>query len=129
MNENWLRERERRQVIWELAELQPGDHAAVEILQRLDDLERLDRESPLSECQLDLQQLGELPHEAHPIGCWIIRDTTIPEPWKSRFAVALGPAARVQEGWYWHDWTDFLQAWERDTQHIEQHRLARDDED
>jgi hypothetical protein len=128
MNEIWLRERERREAIWQLAEKQPGDQSAPAILERLDDLERLDREHPIIECQLSFEQLAELPREAHPVGCWIVRDSEIPEPWKSRFALALGPAARVSEGLYLQDWIDFLDAWQREIEHLEQHRLALDDE-
>ena len=128
MNEIWLRERERRQAIWQLAEMRPGDPCARAILQRLDDLERLDRDHPLSECQLDLKQLAEVPREAHPIGCWIVRDEQIPQPWKSRFTAALGPAGRVAKGFYLQDWMDFLDAWERETGHLELHRMALDDE-
>ena len=128
MNEIWQRERERRQAIWELAELQPSDRGAKAILERLDELEQLDREHPLSVCNLSLEQLSELPKEPHKIGCWIVRDASIPEPWKSRFTVALGPAARVVEGAYWQDWTDFLLAWERDLEHVEQHRRELNDD-
>lgn len=128
MNEIWLRERERREAIWQLAEMQPGDKSAPAILERLDDLERLDREHPLIECKVGFEQLAELPREAHPIGCWIVRDSEMPEPWKSRFVLALGPAARVSEGFYLQDWIDFLDAWQREIEHLEQHRLALDDE-
>ncbi|NNA02250.1 hypothetical protein [Pseudomonas lundensis] len=128
MNDNWQRERQRRQAIWELAELRPGDRSAKAILERLDDLERLDREHPISVCNLSLEQLSELPREPHRIGCWIIRDDSIPEPWKSRFGIALGPAARVVEGFYWQDWADFLQAWERELEHVEQHRGELDED-
>lgn len=128
MNDNWLRELERRKALRQLADLLPGDRDARVILQRLDDLERLDGELPLSESGLELAQLAKLPKESHPIGCWIVRDEDIPEPWKSRFGVALGRAARVKEGFYYQDWVDFLQAWERDVAHVAQHRLALDDE-
>ncbi len=129
MNEIWQRERDRREAIWQLGELQPGDQKARPILQRMDELERLDREQPLAECALDLQQLSELPNEPHKIGCWIIRDGDIPQPWLSRFAIALGPAARVVEGFYWHDWTDFLHYWAKENDHITRHRQELDDAD
>lgn len=127
MNKIWLREKERRKALLQLADLMPGEPGARPILERLDELERLDREEPLSECPLDLAQLAELPREAHPVGCWIVRDQDIPEPWKSRFTVALGPATRVEDGFYLQDWTDFLDTWERDLAHVEQHREALDD--
>lgn len=128
MNDIWLRERERRKVLSQLADLMPGDRSARQILERLDELERLDREEPLSECPLDLTQLAGLPKEAHPVGCWIVLDQDIPQPWKSRFTVALGPATRVEEGFYLQDWADFLDGWERDLAHVEKHREALDDE-
>ncbi|WP_175653975.1 hypothetical protein [Pseudomonas sp. Marseille-P9899] len=128
MNNNWQRERDRRQAIWELADLLPGDRGAKAVLERLDDVERLDHEHPISVCLLTLEQLSELPKEPHKIGCWVIRDSDIPEPWRTRFAVALGPSARVSEGFYFHDWMDFLQAWESDLEHVEQHRRELDDD-
>lgn len=129
MNEIWKRERDRRKAIWQLADLQPGDRRAGPILQQLAELERLDQEQPLTECDLDLQQLRELPYEPHPIGIDIIRDGDIPQPWMSRFAIASGPISRVAEGIYRHDWTDFLDAWIKENDHISLHRQELDDAD
>lgn len=129
MNEIWQRERDRREAIWQLAELQPGDRNARPILQQLAQLDQLDQEQPLAVCTLNLQQLRELPYEPHKIGFNIIRDADIPEPWLSRFAVALGPAARVREGFYWHDWTDFLYYWAKENDHITRHLQELDDAD
>lgn len=128
MNEIWQRERERREAIWKLTELQPGDCKAMPILQQLALLNQLDQVQPLVVCALDLQQLRELPHEPHTIGFYIIRDANIPEPWRSRFALALGPAARVKEGFYWHDWTDFLDAWAKENDHYSRHLQELDDD-
>lgn len=128
-NEIWTRERARREAIWQLDALQPGDRNARAILKRLQELEQLDQEQPLAVCPLGLPQLRELPHEPHPVGFNIIRDTDIPEPWLSRFAVALGPAARVVEGFYWHDWTDFLDAWVKENDHLSRHLQELDDAD
>lgn len=128
-NEIWTRERARREDIWQLAELLPGDRSARAILKRLQELEQLDLVQPLAFCTLDVQQLRELPQEPHRIGFNIIRDTDIPEPWLSRFAVALGPAARVVEGFYWHDWTDFLDAWVKENDHLSRHLQELDDAD
>lgn len=129
MNEIWQRERDRRKAIWQLADLQPGDRRARPILQQLAELERLDHEQPLSDCALDLQQLRELPNEQHPIGFNIIRDAYIPQPWLSRFAIAMGPISRVIEGVYWHDWTDFLDAWVKENDHLLKHRQELNDAD
>lgn len=129
MNEIWQRERDRREAIWQLAELQPGDRNARTILKRLQELEQLDLEQPLATCMLDLQQLRELPQEPHRIGFNIIRDADIPEPWLSRFAIAAGPISRVTEGIYRHDWTDFLDAWVKENDHISLHRQELDDAD
>lgn len=68
MNEIWQREHTRREAIWQLDALQPGDRNARAILKRLQELELLDQEQPLAVCTLDLQQLRELPHEPHRIG-------------------------------------------------------------
>lgn len=124
VNGIWVRERQRREAIWQLAEMEPGDPKAAEILKRLDDLERLDREDPLGDCSFDMAQLAELPSTPHPIGCWIVKDADLPEPWRTRFFVALGPVARVVEGYYRHDWHDFLDAWQTDMAHIDRHRDA-----
>lgn len=128
MNDIWLREQERRKALRQLADLMPGDRGAQAVLKRLEELERLDHDAPLSECHLDPDQMAELPREAHPVGCWVVREGDIPEPWKSRFVIALGPAGRVEEGFYLQDWIEFLDAWQRDLAHVEQHRAALDDE-
>lgn len=124
MNEIWRRERNRREAIWQLTELQPGDRRAGPILQQLAQLKQLDQEQPLAVCKLDLQQLHELPNEPHQVGFNIIRDGDIPQPWLSRFAIAMGPISRVVEGVYWHDWTDFLDGWVKENDHINAHREA-----
>ena len=129
MNEIWQRERDRREAIWQLAELQPGDRNARPILQRLAQLDHLDQKQPLAVCTLNLQQLRELPYEPHKIGFNIIRDADIPEPWRSRFTVALGRAARVTEGFYWHDWVDFLDASAKGHDHFLRHIQEIDDAD
>lgn len=118
----WLRESDRRKAIWQLDRLVPGDPRAEPILQRLVDIEQLDLVEPLADCHLCLQQLLELPREAHRVGYQIVRDEHIPEPWLTRFAVAHTGAARVTEGYYWHDWTDFLQAWSTENDHIDKHK-------
>lgn len=68
MSDIWLRERERRKALWQLAELVPGDQSARAILERLEELERLNHEVPLSACHLDHAELVRLPREAHPVG-------------------------------------------------------------
>lgn len=129
MNEIWRRERNRREAIWQLAELQPGDRRARPILQQLARLKQLDQEQPLAVCTLDLHQLHELPHEPHSIGFSIIRDSDIPQPWMSRFAIAAGPISRVVEGIYWHDWTDFLDSWDKENDHLSKHLQELEDAD
>lgn len=117
----WIHERDRRKAIWQLDRLAPGDPRAEPILQRLAEIEQLD---PLAECDLDLRQLLELPSEAHRVGYQIVRPEHIPEPWRTRFAVANTGAARVAEGYYWHDWLDFIAAWSTEIDHIDKHKRA-----
>lgn len=120
----WIHERDRRKAIWQLDRLAPGDPRAEPILQRLTEIEQIDQVEPLAECDLGMQQLLELPSEAHRVGYQIVRPERIPEPWRTRFAVATTGSARVVEGYYWHDWSDFLQAWSTENDHIERHRQA-----
>lgn len=48
MNDIWLREQERRKALWQLADLMPGDRGAQAVLKRLEELERLDHDAPIS---------------------------------------------------------------------------------
>lgn len=120
------RERARRQAIWRLDSLAPGDPRAKPILQCLDDLDQRDQVEPLAlvSGDQDLRQLKELPSEAHRVGYQIVRLEHIPEPWRTRFAVAVTGSARVAEGYYHHDWLEFLAHWSKENDHIERHRQA-----
>ena len=91
------RERSRRKAFWELANILPGDPRAVSALTILDEIEQLERlafeskEQPLS--------VGEVrrlvPVEPHSIGCAIVREANIPQPWRERFLLAsIGSPAR-----------------------------------
>lgn len=121
------RETARRKALWMLASLLPGDPQALDVLDVLDDIE-------LSEAHdisclatiLGVEQLRDaIPTEPHPIGCRIVCEANIPQPWRERFLRASLGSTRVPEGAYAHDWEKFLDEWEREMQHLQKHRAAQ----
>lgn len=120
------REATRRKALWLLASLSTGDPQALEVLNVLDDIELRDAHGISSpESVLTPEQLREaIPTEPHPIGCRIVREENIPQPWRERFLRASVGSTRVAEGAYAHDWEKFLNEWEREMGHLQQHRAA-----
>ncbi|NWL21896.1 hypothetical protein DM828_21605 [Pseudomonas umsongensis] len=120
------RERSRRQAFWELANILPGDPRAVSALTILDEIEQLERlASESKEQPLSVGEVQRLvPIEPHSIGCAIVREANIPQPWRERFLLASIGSTRVAEGAYAHDWEQFLAGWQNETRHLEKHRAA-----
>ncbi|KPM66439.1 hypothetical protein DBB42_13030 [Pseudomonas plecoglossicida] len=110
-----LRETARRQALWALAGLTPGDPRAADALVILDGIERQEQRSPFP----------SVPATEIPGGIVIVRDGDIPEPWKQRFHCASRGSTRLLEGAYWYDWEKFLSEWQKEMAHLEQHRCAR----
>ncbi|MDR8364115.1 hypothetical protein MMG91_07090 [Pseudomonas sp. JL3] len=121
------RETERRKALWTLVHVPPGDVRALDALDVLDDIaqrERLDIASV--EQPLGVEEvLRFVPTEPHPIGCRIVRESSIPQPWRERFLRASVGSTRVLEGPYAHDWDMFLAEWQNEMRHVERHRAAR----
>nr|WP_250212088.1 hypothetical protein [Pseudomonas fluorescens] len=121
------RETERRKALWTLANILPGDLKALDTLDVLDDIEQRERlASATMEQPLGVEEvLRFVPTEPHPIGCRIVLESSIPQPWRERFLRASLGSTRVTEGPYAHDWEKFLVEWQDEMRHVERHRAAR----
>ena len=124
-----LRHRElaRRKALWALAPILPGDPRALDVLDVLDDIDLHERDDASMPAQtLSVEQLrNSIPTEPHPIGCRIVREANIPQPWRERFLRASLGSTRVVSGPYAHDWQKFLDDWEHEMLHLQKHRAAR----
>lgn len=121
------RERTRRRVLWALACLRPGDPNASDLLVILDDLDDQERnDTPCSDNLLDLIEVrNSVSVMRHNSGIDIILEKTIPQPWRERFHQASIGSTRVPDGPYATDWDKFVNEWEREMQHVQNHRLAK----
>lgn len=126
----WHRERARREALRCLENLRPGAEAAQAQLVVLKDIDVQDREHPIGEaCAMTIEELREhvpvTPFEGsdgYPF--MIVLDQHVPEPWRMRFGAATVGSARLREGGYASDWRRFLRLWEREIQHVMEHRKA-----
>lgn len=125
-----LRHRElaRRRALWALTSILPGDAKALDVLDVLDDIELHERHDTSMPAQtLSVEQLRDsIPTEPHPIGCRIVREENIPQPWRERFLRASAGSTRVPEGAYAHDWDRFLDEWQDEMRLLAKHRAARE---
>ncbi|KAA0982685.1 hypothetical protein FQ192_31295 [Pseudomonas sp. ANT_J12] len=117
----------RRKALWTLANILPGDLKALDALDVLDDIEQRERLDTASmEQPLGVEEVRRfVPTEPHPIGCRIVLESSIPQPWRERFLRASLGSTRVTEGPYAHDWEKFLLEWRDEMWHVERHRAAR----
>lgn len=119
----WQREKARRQALWQLQGLRPGDPAAAEWLVMINEVEFLERLEPIGDgCELTIEQLRALVPIVDLREFRIVRDADIPEPWRERFGQASTGSTRLPEGSYGRDWLRFLSLWEREMAHLQQHR-------
>lgn len=120
-------EKVRRKALWALASLSPGDSQALDVLHVLKDVESRGAHLMSSpESVLTAEQLRSvIPTERHQIGCRIVREESIPQPWRERFLQASIGSTRVPDGPYAADWDKFLSRWESEMRHLEAHRAAR----
>lgn len=120
-------ERTRRRVLWALATFHPGDPNASELLAILDDLDDQERNDySFSGKPLELIEVrNSVSVMRHNSGIDIILEQTIPQPWRERFHQASIGSTRVPDGPYATDWDKFLVEWEREMQHLQDHRLAK----
>lgn len=121
------RERTRRRVLWALASLHPGDPCASDLLAILDDLDDQERnDTPCSDKPLELIDVrNSVSVMRHNSGIDIILEQTIPQPWRERFYQASIGSTRLVDGPYAADWDKFLTEWEREMQHLQNHRVAQ----
>lgn len=117
----------RRRALWALACLRPGDPRASDLLAILDDLDDQERnDTPCSDKPLDLIEVrNSVSVMRHSSGIDIILEQTIPQPWRERFNQASVGSTRLFDGPYASDWDKFLVEWEREMQHLQDHRLAK----
>lgn len=129
MPDDELRELEakRRKALWMLANISPGDSKAFEALSILDDLDFQERKySPSAGKALELNKLRDcVTVQHHDSGIDIILEQTIPQPWRERFHQASIGSTRLIDGPYAANWDKFLTEWEREMQHLQNHRLAQ----
>ena len=121
------RERTRRRVLWALATFHPGDPNASDLLAILDDLADQERnDTPYSDRLLELTEVrNSVLVMRHSSGIDIILEWTIPQPWRERFCQASIGSTRLVDGHYAADWDKFLTEWEREMQHLRNHRAAQ----
>ena len=124
-----LRSREsvRRKALWTLSHLIPGDPKAAAIVDVLDDIEGQERvDLNHSHPGLDLDAVCKAVQiERHSSGISIVREASIPQPWRERFLQASIGSTRLVDGPYAHDWDKFLTQWQLEMPHLYAHRFAR----
>lgn len=120
------RETARRKALWTLAHLLPGNPTAAGVLTVLAGVDLQERkDTSLADSELSVEELrSSVPTVPHSIGLRIVREQSIPQPWRERFIRASVGSTRVAEGLYAHDWQSFLDQWVAEMQHLEAHRIA-----
>jgi hypothetical protein len=120
------RETQRRRALWRLAGLRPGDDAARELVQLLDEIDQAEIDDAALVMRIpDVEEvLVQVPVEPHASTIDIVRAANIPQPWRSRFLAASIGSTRVAEGFYAHDWHKFVRGWRAEMMHLDQHRVA-----
>lgn len=114
------RERDRRNALWNLHGLRPGDPAALPWLAVLDAIDGQDRNDPAS---MSIESLvTEVPVTQLNPRFRVVRDEDMPEPWRTRFEQASIGSTRLSEGAYAHDWMKFIRLWSLEMAHVEAHR-------
>ncbi|NWA83227.1 hypothetical protein [Pseudomonas sp. D2002] len=124
-----LREREklRRKALWALSDLLPGDPKAIPVVSVLDDIDRQDEADTLMTPVMKAEALRRLVvTEFHSSNLQIVREVSIPEPWRERFLQASICSTRLDAGPYLHDLEKFVHLWTQEIQHLEAHRSAVD---
>lgn len=64
--------------------------------------------------------------EPRSSGLQIVREGSIPEPWRERFLQASIGSTRLEAGPYLRDLEKFINLWTQENQHLEEHRSAID---
>lgn len=121
------RESVRRKAVWTLSHLIPGDPKAAAIVDVLDDIEGQERvDFNQSHPGLNLDAVRKAVQiERHNSGISIVREASIPQPWRERFLQASIGSTRLIDGPYAHDWDKFLTQWQAEMHHLETHKSCR----
>lgn len=121
------RETVRREALWTLSHLMPGDPKAVAILDVLDEIEEQERIAQnRHQPGLDIDAARKaLLIERHRSSINIVNEASIPQPWRERFLQASIGSRRLVDGPYAHDWEKFLTQWQVEMQHLDAHMSAR----
>lgn len=126
-NELRMLEKVRRRALWALASLHPGNPDASEPIALLNDLDAQKRSSaPLTGTPVGLEEVRDsVQAQRHKSGIDIVLEHEIPQPWRERFLQASVGSTRLADGPYATDWQKFLNEWEREMQHLHNHRAAQ----
>lgn len=117
----------RRRALWALSSLHPGAPQAPEFIAILDHLDSQERSSPpVTGTPVGLREVREsVQAQHHKSGINIVLEHDIPQPWRERFLQASIGSTRLADGPYPTDWEKFLDEWEREMQHLHNHRVAQ----
>jgi len=125
-----LREREkiRRKALWALSDLLPGDPKANPVVSMLDEIARQDEADRLLRDVAKLEDLRDLVViEPRSSGLKIVREGSIPEPWRERFLQASIGSTRVEAGPFLNDFEKFINLWKQENQRLEAYRSSIDE--
>ncbi|HEQ1717483.1 TPA: hypothetical protein VEM09_004758 [Pseudomonas aeruginosa] len=114
----------RRRALWALADLQPGDARAEEVLAELDEVDQA-LQGVMGGDQLFAQELVDVVTTKLHNGVQLVVEDSIPEPWLQRFQAASVGATRLAEGPYLRDFEKFVAVWHQELEHLSAHRSKR----
>lgn len=121
------REKARREALWQLTGVRPGDPAATEILLVLDEADADDLSNPIgSGHALSVEAVCDLVPLTQIRKMLVVRDEDVPQPWAERFLQASTLSTRLVEGSYSHDWYSFLSHWVKEMDFLAHHRACRE---
>lgn len=129
MSHNELRKLEaiRRRSLWALASIHPGSPDVSEPIAILDHLDAQERSrAPSTGAPIGLKEVRDFVQAQHHYsGIDIVVEHYIPQPWREGFLQASIGSTRLADGTYATDWEKFLDEWEREMQHLHNHRVAQ----
>lgn len=127
----WQRERQRREALWNLERIWPGNEEAKPLLTVLAEIDQQDLEQPLGDAyEMTIDELRDAVLETKFEGSdgypfVIVLDQHIPQPWRMRFEAASALSTRLPQGSYASDWRRFLRGWVNEMKHLDAHRDHR----
>jgi hypothetical protein len=124
----WERERDRREALWNLQNIEPGQPEALIFLEILDRIDRDDDQDPIGDSGAstpsDLRQMVPIIREKGRME--YVSHNDIPEPWLERFNQASYGSTKPLDGSYASDWFRFLSLWQFEMNHLRKHRELQD---